>query len=212
MPQECEGGREGPSLAVIGVLQRGGSKWPNMLGGLSQSRPPHSWDCMGCGWDQEERGEDWRGESPSSRMDWRTPLCARREKLTCRSGKFLEAAYFNRKSTRGGSQCSSPTKGRSDLETWREGWGRAGLLEGFTYVRLKTAGPDLPPRMSTFPALDLSFPSIEWWKGVAKKKRSSKSVPPDSQTLGLRGRKGWLGLSWTRLAGRSHQVTSEGGT
>lgn len=47
VPQECEGGREGPSLC--GVLQRGGLKWPNILGGggLSQSGLPHSWGCMG---------------------------------------------------------------------------------------------------------------------------------------------------------------------
>lgn len=74
-------------------------------------------------------------------------MCALREELTYGSGKLLEAEYFNRKSMCGGSQGSPSTKGRLDLETQREGWGRAGLLVEFTYTRLKTVGPDLPPRM-----------------------------------------------------------------
>lgn len=33
------------------------------------------------------------------------------------------------------------------LETWRGGWGRAGHLEGFTYIRSETAGLDLPLKL-----------------------------------------------------------------
>lgn len=63
--QECEGGREGSSLAVIGVLQRGGSKWPNMLGGIVTKWSPSFLGLYGVGVGSG-RGEDWRRESPSS--------------------------------------------------------------------------------------------------------------------------------------------------
>ncbi|XP_041617315.1 uncharacterized protein LOC121494681 [Vulpes lagopus] len=145
--QECEGGSEGPSLAVIGMLQRRGSKWPNVReGGCHRvAPPPHSWDSMGWGWDQEERGE----ESPSSQTDWPTPFCARRGGTDWSKWKAPGGSVFQPEKHAWGFPVQLQYKRPLRLGNLERGvgQGRAGLLEGFTYIRLKTAGPDLPPRM-----------------------------------------------------------------
>lgn len=70
----------------------------------------------------------------------------------------MEAAHFNRKSTRGGSRSSSGTRqpefgnlelgvGWGGVGRGGAGQGRAGQPRGIYIYTLETAGPDLPPRM-----------------------------------------------------------------
>lgn len=125
--------------------------------GDAQNRPLHPWGSNGVGVNSGRKVRIARvGLLPAGPVGgplpcwgWRTG----RSKWSALAGQSISG----RKSTRGASRCSSSTKGRPIGKPGAGGWGRAGHLEGFTYIRLETAGY----LASSLLALDLSFPSTE---------------------------------------------------
>lgn len=133
----------------------------------------------------------------------------------------MEAAHFNRKSTRGGSRSSSGTRqpefgnlelgvGWGGVGRGGAGQGRAGQPRGIYIYTLETAGPDLPPRMlcniGRVPSLLwTSVPHLERERRVeagvrgVRSQSSLKSLTALTLTLLLGSRKGWLGpSSWDK--------------